>query len=326
MPLELQPILAAVLSVVALILLVTRFRVHPFLGLLVASLMLGFLAGLVPTDIIKNFGKGFGDVMGSVGIIIGLGTMLGGVLVLSGGADRLATGLTSIGGKNWVPWTTFFVALLIGLPLFFEVGFVLLVPIALAIAKRAELPILRVGLPMLAGLSIAHGLVPPHPAPTLAVEIFHADPGKTILLAIIVGLPTGLFAGPIFATLAQAWLHPAGSPVNIQAAVATRSEPTVGSGKENPPDLASVLATILLPPVLMLGRSVVDLAKPAGPIKQAIDFIGDPITALLIALFFCYWRAWFSPRLVRGKSAGGGWKQPCSDRRSCFYCGRWWRL
>jgi GntP family gluconate:H+ symporter len=328
MPPELQPILAAVLSVVALILLVTRFRVHPFLGLLVASLMLGFLAGLVPADIIKNFGKGFGDVMGSVGIIIGLGTMLGGVLVLSGGADRLATGLTSIGGKNWVPWTTFFVALLIGLPLFFEVGFVLLVPIALAIAKRAELPILRVGLPMLAGLSIAHGLVPPHPAPTLAVEIFHADPGKTILLAIIVGLPTGLFAGPIFATLAQAWLHPAGSPVNIQAAVATRSEPTVGSGKENPPDLASVLATILLPPVLMLGRSVVELAKPAGPIKQAIDFIGDPITALLIALFFAigalgFRRGWSAGKALEvvGNSlapiaavvfivgAGGGFKQ-----------------
>jgi GntP family gluconate:H+ symporter len=104
---EIQLILAAVISVVSLILLVTRFRVHPFLALLIASLLLGFLAGLAPTDIIKNFGKGFGDVMGSVGIIIGLGTMLGGVLVLSGGADRLATSLTSIGGKNWVPWTTF---------------------------------------------------------------------------------------------------------------------------------------------------------------------------------------------------------------------------
>src|SRR3981189_3793366 len=100
MPRELQPILAAVLSVVALILLVTRFRVHPFLGLLVASLLLGFLGGLVPADIIKNFGKGFGDVMGSVGIIIGLGTMLGGVLVLSGGAGRLAMGLSPIGGKK----------------------------------------------------------------------------------------------------------------------------------------------------------------------------------------------------------------------------------
>lgn len=114
MPPELQPILAAVLSVVALILLVTRLRVHPFFGLLIASLMLGFLAGLVPADIIKNFGKGFGDVMGSVGIIIGLGTMLGGVLVLSEGADRLATSLTSIGSKNWVPWTPTIFGAIIG--------------------------------------------------------------------------------------------------------------------------------------------------------------------------------------------------------------------
>jgi len=226
-----RPLLFATMVLIAASVSLRIFRLGGVGKMILSGVLAGFLAGLVPADIIKNFGKGFGDVMGSVGIIIGLGTMLGGVLVLSGGADRLATGLTSIGGKNWVPWTTFFVALLIGLPLFFEVGFVLLVPIALVIAKRAELPILRVGLPMLAGLSIAHGLVPPHPAPTLAVEIFHADPGKTILLAIIVGLPTGLCAGPIFATLAQAWLHPAGSPVNIQAAVATRSEPTVGSGK-----------------------------------------------------------------------------------------------
>jgi GntP family gluconate:H+ symporter len=342
MPTELQLILAAVLSVVALILLVTRLRVHPFLALLVASLILGFLAGLVPTDIIKNFGKGFGDVMGSVGIIIGLGTMLGGVLVISGGADRLATSLTSIGGKKWVPWTTFFVALLIGLPLFFEVGFVLLVPIALAIAKKVEMPILRVGLPMLAGLSIAHGLVPPHPAPTLAVETFHADPGKTILLAIIVGLPTGLFAGPIFSRLAQAWLNPAGSPVDIEAAEASLPGSAVGGSKENPPDLPSVLVTILLPPLLMLGRSVVELAKPAGSIKQAIDFVGDPITALLIALCFAigalgFRRGWSAATALQvvGNSlapiaavvfivgAGGGFKQMLIATKISDLVGTW---
>jgi GntP family gluconate:H+ symporter len=166
--------------------------------------------------------------------------------------------------------------------LFFEVGFVLLVPIALAIAKRVEMPILRVGLPMLSGLSIAHGLVPPHPAPTLAVQSFHSDPGKTILLAIIVGLPTGLFAGPIFSGLAQAWLRPAGVPVNIQAAAANSPELVDRDAKGNP-DLRSVLVTILLPPVLMLGRSIAELASPPGPIKQVIDFVGDPITALLIA-------------------------------------------
>jgi H+/gluconate symporter-like permease len=197
MPPEIQPVLAAVVSVASLILLVTRLRVHPFPGLLIASFILGFLAGLVPTEIIKNFGKGFGDVMGSVGIIIGLGTMLGGVLVVSGGADRLAISLTSIGGKHWVPWTTFFVALLIGLP-----------------------------------------------------------------------------------------------------------------------------------PVLMLGRSVAELAKPAGVIKQAIDFLGDPITALLVALFFSiaalgFRRGWSAGKALEvvGNSlapiaavvfivgAGGGFKQ-----------------
>jgi gluconate:H+ symporter, GntP family len=169
----------------------------------------------------------------------------------------LATSLTSLGGKNWVPWTTFFVALLIGLPLFFEVGFVLLVPIAIAISKRVEMPILRVGLPMLAGLSIAHGLVPPHPAPTLAVQTFHADPGKT-LLAILVGLPTGLFAGPIFSGLAQDWLRPAGAPLDIAAAETRLSKSTSGTAHKNPPDLKSVPVTILLPPVLMLGRSVAE--------------------------------------------------------------------
>jgi GntP family gluconate:H+ symporter len=261
---------------------------------------------------------------------------------VSGGADRLATSLTSIGGKNWVPWTTFFVALLIGLPLFFEVGFVLLVPIALAIAKRVEMPVLRVGLPMLAGLSIAHGLVPPHPAPTLAVQTFHADPGKTILLAMLVGLPTGLFAGPIFSGLAQNWLRPTGAPVNIEAAEAGLSESTSGSAHPTPPDLTSVLVTILLPPLLMLGRSIAELAKPAGPIKQAIDCLGDPITALLIALFFAivalgFRRGWSAGKAqeVVGNSlapiaavvfivgAGGGFKQMLIATKISDLVGGW---
>ena len=101
----------------------------------------------------------------------------------------------------------FLASLLIGLPLFFEVGFVLLVPLAFVISKRMDTPILRVGLPMLAGLSIAHALVPPHPAPTLAVATFHADAGKTILYAILVGIPTGILAGPVFANFAAGWIH-----------------------------------------------------------------------------------------------------------------------
>jgi gluconate:H+ symporter, GntP family len=278
-------ICVALFSIVALIVLVTKLKLHPFLALLIVSIFMGLAGGLSPPDVIKNFEKGFGDVLSFVGIVVGLGAMLGGLLVASGGADRLANSLISLGGKKWVPWTTFFAAFLVGLPLFFEVGFVLLVPLAFAISKRMGEPILKVGLPMLAGLSIAHGFVPPHPGPTLAVQIFHADAGKTILYGLLVGLPTGLLAGPVFATLVSPWIHSgsvaafAMEPNNDRAADAARlAKPD--------PSLTSVLITILLPPVLMMGRSLADAFLPESGMKALIDFLGDPITALLLALLF----------------------------------------
>ena len=196
-----------VIAIIALIVLITKFRIHPFIALILASWFLGIACGLPLTEVIKHFEKGFGDVLSFVGIVIGLGAMLGGILISSGGADVLANDLIALGGKKWIPWTMFLASLLIGLPLFFEVGFVLLVPLAFVISKRMDTPILRVGLPMLAGLSVAHALVPPHPAPTLAVATFHADAGKTILYAILVGIPTGILAGPIFANFAAGWIH-----------------------------------------------------------------------------------------------------------------------
>lgn len=196
---DLQHVLAAVFAIALLVVLITRCKFHPFVALIVATLGLGLLGGLKPEEVVKNFEKGFGDVLSFVGIVIGLGTMLGGILVTSGGADRLAQALVSLGGPRWVPWTIFFAALLIGLPLFFEVGFVLLAPLAVTVAMRMRVPIVSVGLPLLAGLSIAHALVPPHPAPTLAAATFHADLGRTILYGLLVGLPVGLLAGPGYA-------------------------------------------------------------------------------------------------------------------------------
>ncbi|MGA8655115.1 MAG: gluconate:H+ symporter [Chthoniobacterales bacterium] len=289
MPPNLILILAAVLSIVALILLVAKLKLHPFLALLVVSIFLGLAGGLSPPDVIKNFEKGFGDVLSFVGIVIGLGAMLGGLLVASGGADRLANSLISLGGKKWVPWTTFFAAFLIGLPLFFEVGFVLLVPLAFAISKRMGEPILKVGLPMLAGLSIAHGFVPPHPGPTLAVQIFHADAGKTIFYGILVGVPAGLLAGPVFATIVSRWIH-SGSVAFVAESSNDRPAEAAAAPRrlERPgPSLTLVLITILLPPVLMMGRSLADAFLPhAWILAILIDFLGDPITALLLALLF----------------------------------------
>jgi GntP family gluconate:H+ symporter len=192
---------AALVGIILLVVLVARFKWHPFLTLMLVSWGLAVTCGIGPAQAISAFSKGFGDILSFVGIVIGLGTMIGGLLVSSGGADALANAMVSAGGRKYVPWTIFFAAFLIGLPLFFEVGFVLLVPLAFVIAKKMDAPILSVGLPMLAGLSIAHGMTPPHPAPTLAVASFHADAGRTILYALIIGLPVGLISGPVFAAV-----------------------------------------------------------------------------------------------------------------------------
>ena len=208
----------------------------------------------------------------------------------SGGADAFANAMISIGGRKYVPWTLFFAAFLIGLPLFFEVGFVLLVPLAFVMAKKMDLPILSLGLPMLAGLSIAHGMTPPHPAPTLAVATFHADAGKTILYALVIGLPVGLISGPVFASvlakffgLRRAIRKPAGQSGPhlgpIDEITAVTAETAHGT-----PSLGGVLLIILLPPVLMMGRSVADLLLAQGPVKAALDVIGNPIVALFVTV------------------------------------------
>jgi gluconate:H+ symporter, GntP family len=282
----LLPLVAALIAIILLVILVTFCRVHPFLSLLIVSISLGLSCQLPPADVMKQFEKGFGETLSFVGIVIGLGTMLGGLLVFSGGAERLANALVSIGGKAWIPWTIFFAALLVGLPLFFEVGFVLLVPLALVIAHKTDTPILKVGLPMLAGLSIAHGLVPPHPAPTLIVSMFHADMGRTIFYAVLVALPTGLLAGPTFAVIASNWIKTDSSALlNALARQSETSSP--GHQRKSEPSLLAVIVAVLLPPVLMMSRSLISAVLPAGNALRFIaEFLGDPVMALLVALFY----------------------------------------
>jgi GntP family gluconate:H+ symporter len=282
----LLPLVTALIAIIVLVILVTFCRVHPFLSLLIVSISLGLACQLPPAEVMKQFEKGFGETLSFVGIVIGLGTMLGGLLVFSGGAERLANALVSIGGKSWIPWTIFFAALLVGLPLFFEVGFVLLVPLALVIAHQTDTPILKVGLPMLAGLSVAHGLVPPHPAPTLIVSIFHADMGRTIFYAILVALPTGLLAGPAFALIASNWIKTDSSALLNAMSRQPETGPTVHERKSEP-SLQSVIVAVLLPPVLMMSRSLISALLPEGNILRSIaEFLGDPVMALLIALFY----------------------------------------
>src|SRR6476659_5103173 len=199
-----QLLLLAAGAVVALILLIARFRVHPFIALVVVSLLLGGAAGMPLGTVVGAFQEGVGSALGFIAVVVGLGTMLGKMMAESGGATRIATTLIERFGTQRVHWAIMVVAFIVGIPVFFQVGFVLLIPLVFTIARRTGMSLVKIGIPLVAGLSVVHGMLPPHPAAMLAVAAYKADIGRTILYGLLVGLPTASLAGPIFA----AWVAP----------------------------------------------------------------------------------------------------------------------
>src|SRR5476649_538735 len=198
----------ALVAIIALVVLIARFKLNPFITLMVVSVALALVVGMPMATILKSFETGVGGTLGHIAIVIGLGTMLGKMMAESGGAERIARTLIGIFGPKHVDWAMMCIAFVVGLPVFFEVGFVLLIPIAFNVAKRTGTSMIRVGIPMVAGLSVVHGLIPPHPAALLAVTAYQADIGKTIMYALIVGLPTAILAGPLWAMLVSRYVKP----------------------------------------------------------------------------------------------------------------------
>src|SRR6185436_12219476 len=153
---------------------------------------------------VKAFQDGVGNVLGFIAIVVGLGTMLGKMMAESGAATRIAITLISVFGESRVHWAIMFVAFIVGIPVFFQVGFVLLIPLVFTIARRTGMSLVKIGISLVAGLSVVHGMLPPHPAAMLAVGAYHADVGRTVLYGMVVGVPTAALAGPIFAS----WVAP----------------------------------------------------------------------------------------------------------------------
>ncbi|PMS23204.1 permease DsdX [Trinickia dabaoshanensis] len=281
-------LLYAVIAIAALILLIARYKVYPFLVLIVVSLLLGLAAGMPAGHIVKSFETGNGGTLGHIAIVVGLGTMLGKMMAESGGAERVATTLIRWFGEKQIHWAMLFVAIIVGLPVFFEVGFVLLVPIAFNVAKRTGKSLLLIGLPMVAGLSVVHGLIPPHPAALLAVQAYGADIGKTIAYGLIVGIPTAIVAGPLFALLVHRYIKlPENNPL---AAQFVESADKDAQGRRDLPGFGVTLFTILLPVILMLVGSWADLVfAPKSVPNELLRFVGNSDVALLIAVIVSFW-------------------------------------
>jgi GntP family gluconate:H+ symporter len=274
-------LLYAFAAVGALIVLIARLKVHPFVALIAVSLAMGVAAGMPPGAALKAFLDGVGTVLGFIAIVVGLGTMLGKMMAESGAATRIATTLIDRFGERRVHWAIMVVAFIVGIPVFFQVGFVLLVPLVFTIARRAGMSLIKVGIPLVAGLSVVHGMLPPHPAAMLAVGAYKADVGRTILYGLLVGLPTAALAGPVFAArIAPRVPLPATNPLAAQLE---------GGSTERMPGFGISVFTVLIPVVLMLLASAADVTlDAASPARAALDFVGQPIAALLLALLFSF--------------------------------------
>lgn len=274
------PLLLALLAIVVLVTLIVRVRMHAFPALMIVSLGLGLAAGLEPAAVATAFQQGVGNTLGFIAVVIGLGTFIGGLLAESGGAAVVARAAVDAVGERWLPWVVAAVGFVIGLPIFFAVGLVLLFPVVVGLAATSGRPLLTLALPLVAGLSASHGLVAPHPGPLVAIARLEANTGLSIVYGLIAGVPAFVLAGPIFLRVLPRRLLAHG--VALASASSSQSAPTT-------PGVAITLATVLLPIVIMLGSTVVvaanhgtDMSGLAGTLASWTLFLGNPAVSLLI--------------------------------------------
>ncbi|GHJ95353.1 putative gluconate permease [Streptomyces sp. NE5-10] len=318
--------IAVLAGIAVIVLLITKFKLHAFLALTIGSLALGAFAGAPLADTIKSFSTGLGNTVAGVGVLIALGAILGKLLADSGGADQIVDTILAKASRRSMPWAMVLIASVIGLPLFFEVGIVLLIPVVLMVAKRGNYSLMRIGIPALAGLSVMHGLIPPHPGPLVAIDAVGANLGVTLALGLVVAIPTVIIAGPVFSRYAARW-------VDIQAPehmIPTRPSEDL----EKRPGFGVTVATVMLPVVLMLVKALVDIVvdDPENAVQKVTDVIGSPLIALLaaviVALFTLGRAAGFTKERLSSTvekslapiagvllivGAGGGFKQTLID-------------
>jgi GntP family gluconate:H+ symporter len=289
---------AALLGIAVIVVLITRFKLHPFLGLTLGSLTVGAVAGVAMSDTIDSFTKGFGSTAAGVGTLIALGAMFGKLLADSGGADEIVDTIVGRSSPRTLPWAMAGVGALIGLPMFFEIGLVLLMPVIFLVARRSRLSVIKVGIPALAGLSAMHGLVPPHPGPLVAIDALKANLGITLAFGVLIALPTIAIAGPLFARFAGRW-------VDVPAPEMFATDDDRVERLERPTFAVTLLA-VLTPVVLMMGKALADIfAAEGNPVRTVLDFLGTPIIALLIAVIV--------GMFTLGRGAGMGTKELASS-------------
>jgi gluconate:H+ symporter, GntP family len=278
-----------VIGIGVIVVLITIVKLHPFLALIFGALTVGVVPLVIsavtgdavkqdiPT-VLKSFSSGFGSTAASVGILIALGAMFAKLLADSGGADEIVDTIVGHASPRALPWAMALVGAIIGLPMFFEIGLVLLMPVIYLVARRSGQSLITIGIPALAGLSAMHGFVPPHPGPLTAVDLLGADLGITLALGVVVAVPTIIVGGPLFGRLAGKWV--------VVEAPDTFEADRASDGADRRPSFGITLFSVLLPVALMLGKALVDIFvdDEKNWLRKLFDVLGTPLVALLIAV------------------------------------------
>ncbi|PTI77732.1 gluconate:H+ symporter [Staphylococcus succinus] len=283
-------LIITLLSIVIVILGVAWWKWHAFISLTVAGLFLAIMAGLSPEKIVTAYETGVGDVLGHLVGILALGTILGKLMSDSGAGMQISDYLIKSLGYKKLPWAMMLSGFIIGIPVFFEVGIVILLPLVISIHKTTKTNILLIAIPLLAGLSIVHGIVPPHPGAMTAIGIYDANLGKVLLYSLIIALPTAILAGPVFGKFISKRLIPENPPNIIKVSNKTNGFPSVP---------VSFLVIVL--PVLLMLLSIVTpyLGEIPTILKNALLFIGSPVIALLISCFVAFYLLGFKQGMTK---------------------------
>ena len=332
---DIQVLVVAAIGIALIVLLIVWLKLHAFLALTVGSLLVGVGSGIPLGKVTASYENGVGGVLGYVGVLIALGAMVGKLLADSGGADKVVDTLLR-GRDGALPWKMALIAAIIGIPMFFEIGLVLLIPVVMLAVHRSQGPAMRLGIPALAGLSVLHGFIPPHPGPLAAIAVLHANVGITLALGLLVALPAVAIAGPLYGLVA-ARLVPigaAGAGLAVTQGNGTKAASTEQDARPaRAPSFGAIMATLLFPLVLMLAKAGADVAMDkASPARPLFDFVGDPVFALLAAVLLAMvtfgTAVGFSPSVLARKlgdslmpvvgvmlivGAGGGFKQALVD-------------
>ncbi len=273
-------IIIAVASIFVLLFLVMRTKLHAFVALLLVSLLLGIAAGMPLGDVIQSIQNGMGGTLGFVAVVVGLGAMFGKMLEVSGGAERLAATLIAKFGEDKAPWALGVTGFIVAIPVFFDVGFIILVPIVYSLAKKTGKSLLHYGIPLLAGLAVTHSFIPPTPGPIAVAELVGAELGWVILFGVLAGIPSMILAGPVFGRYIGKRIH-----LTIPDYMDIKEQ----EYDKELPSFGMIISLILIPLVLILFNTLSAVILEEGnQIREILTFLGHPFVALTIATILTF--------------------------------------